>query len=389
MIVNKILTNTIKSVKYKSEINKVMYFLRFLQKLGLFSLMLLLPITVSAQAFWDVPAHHKHHQAVSHLSDIGVISGYQDGSFQPDRTVSRAEAVKLLITSVKSKDLIQKIMDSYLKDGYPSPFFDSPLREWFGPYVAMARQYSIVGGYSDGSFRPHNTINFAEGLKIALETYGINVRSERFIHTPLLYMQGHEWFAPYFSYARNHNIINPDKFYHPAQLMTRGEFAEIIYRLKTIREDGLQKFQTTNRSFSDEYTITIPKLDIINVNVEFANPHDPDGALGVLKGGMGHYLAPPGSGHKMVLFGHSSGYNWDNSSYKHLLRQIDRLEPGDLIQVNYQEKGYVYRISNKDILPADQLNTVMKDYGYEEMALYTCWPPDGISHRYVVYAARI
>lgn len=366
-----------------------MYFLRFLQKLGLFSLMLLLPMTVSAQVFWDVSAHHKHYQAISSLSNLNVISGYQDGSFQPDRTVSRAEAVKLLVTSVKSKDLIRKIMDSYLKDGCSNPFFDSPLNEWFGPYVAMARQYSIVDGYPDGSFKPHNTINFAEGLKISLETYGINAKSERFTATSLLYMQGHEWFAPYFSYARNHNIINPDKFYHPAQLMTRGEFAEILYRIKTIKEDGLQKFQITSQPYSDEYTITIPRLNIVNVNVAFANPHDPDGALGVLEGGMGHYLAPPGSGHKMVLFGHSSGYNWDNSSYKHLLRQIDHLEPGDLVYINYQERGYAYRINKKDILPTSQLNVVMKDYGYEEMALYTCWPPDGISHRYVVYAARI
>ncbi len=366
-----------------------MNLLRFLQKLGLFSLMLLLPITVSAQTFWDVPTHHKHHQAISRLSDVGVISGYQDGSFQPSRTVSRAEAVKLLITSVKSKDLIRKIMDSYSKDGYSSSFSDVPMHEWFGPYVTMARQYSIVGGYSDGSFKPHNTINFAEGLKIALETYGINVHSEHFVRTPLLYMQGHEWFAPYFSYARSRNIINPDKFYHPAQLMTRGEFAEIIYRLKTIREDELQKFKIINRSFSDEYTITIPRLNIVNVDVTFANPHDPDGALGVLKGGMGHYLAPPGSGHKMVLFGHSSGYSWDNSSYKQLLRQIDHLEAGDLIYINYQEKGYAYRINKKDILPTNQLNVIMEDYGYEEVAMYTCWPPDGISHRYVVYAARI
>ena len=91
----------------------------------------------------------------------------------------------------------------------------------------------------------------------------------------------------------------------------------------------------------------------------------------------------------MVLFGHSSGYSWDKSPYKTILTKIDQLQVGDIIYINYQEKGYVYQINQKEIRPASDMASVMEDYGYEEMALYTCWPPNGISKRYVVYASPI
>ncbi len=367
-----------------------MFFPRFLKYLCVLALGILIPLSaVCAKAFSDVPTYYKHFRAIAQLSDLGVVNGYPDGSFRPEQTISRAEAAKLLVSSVKSGEFIQKATDSFIKSGFNSPFYDVSFDEWYGPYVVMAKQYGMVDGYPDGSFKPGQTINFAEGLKMILQTYGTDVRSERFVEQPLLYVRGHEWFAPYFSYAYQHCLINPDKFYHPAQLMTRGEFAEILYRLKTIKEKGISHYPAGHIAFSNEYKVTVPRLGIINVDVTFANPYDADGALGALEGGMGHYLSPPGSGSKIVLFGHSSGYSWDRSSHKHLLRQIDRLKTGDRVYINYQECGYVYEINKKDILPAGELDAIMEDYGYEELVMYTCWPPDRISHRYVVYAARM
>ncbi len=366
-----------------------MRFFQFLKKFGLLCLALSFPLIASARIFADVSAFYKHYQAISHLSDLGVIDGYPDGSFQPERTINRAEAVKLLIASIKPDYFIQEATRDFYENNISSSFYDVYLNEWFGPHVTLAHQYGIVEGYPDGSFRPGNSINFAEGLKVIIEAYGVDVQRVRFNYHPLLYVQNGDWFARYFNYAYNKNLINRDKFYHPAQQMTRGEFAEILYRLRTVKEEGLVKFQSDSQPYSNEYMITIPRLDIVNVNVSFADTYDSENALAVLKNGMGHYLSPPGSGHKMVLFGHSSGYSWDNSSYKHLLRQINRLGLGDLIYINYQEKGYIYQVSNKEILPANKLDVVLKDYNYEEIAMYTCWPPDSISQRYVVYAGRI
>lgn len=345
---------------------------------------------VSARQFYDVANNHKNHDSITHLTNLNIVNGYSDGSFRPYNTISRAEATKLLMASVKTDSLIQSMQSSlYQNIRSVIPFYDVQASDWFAPYVALAYRQGVIKGYPDGSFSPNNTLNFAEGLKIILEAYGVDTRRVRFQAHDLLYVQASDWFARYFGYAYNKNLIDRNKFYHPSQPMTRGDFVEILYRIKSIKESGLESYITNRVVDSNEYTITIPSLNLINVNVSFADPYDAQESLDVLKNGLGHYLSPPGGGKKMVLFGHSSGYSWDHSSFKQVLRQIDRLQDGDLIYVNYREKGYAYRVGSREIVPAPQLTKVMEDYGYEEMALYTCWPPNSTSYRYVIYAAKI
>jgi LPXTG-site transpeptidase (sortase) family protein len=362
---------------------------RFIQTIGLFLSLTLILLQASAQAFTDVSDHFKYGEAINSLSNLGIINGYPDGSFQPEKTISRAEAAKILVGAVKPLSIIEETQNNLYSNNLSTPFPDVGNEEWFAPYVTLSTQNGITQGYSDGFFRPANTINMAEGLKMILETYGMDATRARYVEHPLLLIGPDDWFTPYFEYSYNHNLINREKFYHPAQGMTRGEFAEILYRLKTIRESGKDSYIETDTPYSDEYTLTIPRLNIINVNVSFADPFDSNGSLGVLHAGLGHYLSPPGGGHKMVIFGHSSGYNWDHSPYKYIFTKIDQIQDGDLIYLNYQEKGYIYQVNKKEIRPATDMDPVMKDYGYEEMALYTCWPPNGISKRYVVYATPV
>ena len=367
-----------------------MTFVRSTTIIGLILSLVLAPLQLaSAKSFYDVSDQYKYSEGINALTDLGVISGNPDGSFQPDKAITRAEAAKILMATIKPGTTINDTQYGLLSNSTSSPFPDVGNTEWFAPYVTLAAQNGIVKGYPDGLFRPGNSINMAEGLKMILETYGADATRARFVEHPLLLVSPGDWFARYFQYAYNHNLINRDKFYDPAQGMTRGEFAETLYRLKTIRESGKDSFVENKKPYSEEYTITIPALNIINLSVSFANPFDSKGSLEVLHAGLGHYLSPPGSGHKMVLFGHSSGYNWDKSPYKTILTKIDQLQPGEMIYLNYHEKGYAYQINKKEIRPAEDMSSVMTDYGYEEMALYTCWPPNGIAKRYVVYAALL
>jgi LPXTG-site transpeptidase (sortase) family protein len=366
-----------------------MPFCRLKKLLALTLLLLAFPSQVSAQSFTDVPNNYKHETAIGALTDLGIIGGYDDGSFRPDQPISRAEAAKILIGAIKPSNLIEATQGELYADGSLSIFSDVQSEDWFAPYVTLAYQSGIVQGYPDGSFGPGKAINMAEGLKMILKAYNIDTSRVRLVDNPLILISPEDWFYKYFGYAHNRNLINQKKVYHPAQAMTRGEFVEILYRLKTVREAGEESYSDDNSPYSDEYTITIPRLNIINVNVEFADPFDAQGSLGVLHEGMGHYLSPPGTGRKMVLFGHSSGYSWDKSPYKYILTKIDQIQAGDMIYINYQEKGYIYQVNNKEIRLATDMDSVMRDYGYEEVALYTCWPPNGISKRYVVYATPI
>ena len=341
---------------------------------------------VMAKNYPDVPARHKHFTAISALSEDGVVKGYTNGEFHPEGLINRAEAVKILIeTHFDDNTISQSLNNHKSKNHWYVVFPDVKINEWFGSYVEVAFQNAIVEGYPDGQFKPGNNINFAEALKVILESYDVNLSQSQYKNNKLLFVNRGEWFEPYFTYAYDKNLINQNKFYHPGQLITRGEFVEIMYRLKTVIATGLPEFIASSTPTSSEYTLTIPTLNIINMPVYFADPYNEKAALEVLKNGIGQYLEPPNSGKKTVLFGHSSGYSWDNSPYKTILNQINKLSNGDNIYLNYKEKGYAYEIFKSDIILATDDHKIIENSRSNELALYTCWPPNSISHRYVVY----
>ena len=345
--------------------------------------------SVYAQNFSDVSNLHKHKEAISALSGQGVVSGYSDGTFKPGDSINRAEAIKILIgATVDSKRLGQALLYHQQNQHTYVRFPDVKMADWFSPYVEIGFNKKIIKGHPDGNFHPGDKINFAEALKIILESYEADIQSLPFVKRDLLYTQSSDWFYPYFEYAYQNHLINPEKFYHPAQLITRGEFAEIIYRLQNVSESGTP-FSIVDLQDSDEYTLTIPRLNIVNVNVNFADPYNETQALDVLKGGFGHYLSAPGTGRKSVLFGHSSGYSWDNSSYKELLRSIDQVGKGDDIFINYKENGYHYQVYKTAIITAKEDYKLMENQDQNEIDIYTCWPPDHISHRYVLYTKPV
>lgn len=350
-------------------------------------LLILVPFGTKANGYYDVNAFYKHSEAINQLTDQGVISGYSDGSYRPENQINRAEFLKVVVEAVFSPAEINNCLNQYTQSNWSYTFYpDVPAGVWYAKYICTATVHQIINGYPDGTFKPANPINFAESLKVILNTYRIDTSRVRFVKNPLLLTQSNDWFVGYFSYAFNKELINTKKFYHPAQIMRRGEMAEVIYRLNSLQHTNESRFSPTSTAYSDEYTITIPTLNIIELKVTVADPYNANNALDVLKDGLGHYLFNPGAGHKFVIFGHSSGYSWDTSQYKQVLRQINQLRAGDRIYINYQERGFVYEVRSSDVMPAQALPSIMEDDGYEQLAMYTCWPPNSISKRYVIYA---
>ncbi|MBN2307077.1 sortase [Candidatus Peregrinibacteria bacterium] len=358
--------------------------------IGFLASVLIFCQTAYARSYPDVPENHLHHEAIAALTADNTIQGYPNGEFHPAGLINRAEAVKILTKSNFSDSAIDTCINWHkLKNHSYIIFPDVPIWEWYGKFVEISYQNNIVQGYPDGTFKPANYINFAEALKVILETYKVDFSQNHYQPSKFLYVQRGEWFEKYFTYAYEHNLINQNKFYHPGQLITRGEFVEIIYRLETVLKKDLPEFIAAKKPVSNEYKITIPKLNIINVDVGFANLYNEKEALSTLKNGLGNYLNPPDSRKKTLLFGHSSGYSWDHSNYKTILREINKLQNGDRIYINYKEKGYVYEVFDSKIIPASQDHILVRNDNIHELALYTCWPPNSISQRYVVYGKPV
>jgi hypothetical protein len=104
-------------------------------------------------------------EAVSVLSDMGIISGYQDGTFQPDKTLTRAEFAKLAIYA-EGKD------DQISANAYRSLFNDIATSHWALGCVNLAYSEGLVSGYGNGTFGPDDTVTCGQAATILLHLLG-------------------------------------------------------------------------------------------------------------------------------------------------------------------------------------------------------------------------
>jgi len=179
-----------------------------------------------AQVFKDVDASNKYSDAIENLYRKDVIKGYADGTFRPDGILNRAEAVKIILVG-------NEITISETKT---SKFPDVGKTEWFADFVNTAVSRGIVSGYSDGNFRPSNTISRAEFLKVAVLTAGFNPIAPT--SDPYPDVKKGDWFAPFFDLAKKQNLLSAKKggYMVPSQNITRAEAADIIYKLSNLKK---------------------------------------------------------------------------------------------------------------------------------------------------------
>ena len=118
---------------------------------------MLMCITVNGkeykQRYWDVDKNHWAFGYIADLSERNVINGYEDGSFRPEHTVSRAEWSKIM---TEAAGIVSA--DSQL-------YFADVQGHWALKYINAARGY--VTSYSDGTFRPDQAIT-REDVTVAL-----------------------------------------------------------------------------------------------------------------------------------------------------------------------------------------------------------------------------
>ena len=113
----------------------------------------------SGNGFSDVPAGQWYTVAVSTLANTGAINGYSNGTFQPSKAISRAEFVTILAG----------IYGVNTSKGMP---FSDVGHGWCYDAVATAYANGWVSGYTDGTFRPDQTITRAEAVVILNSVLG-------------------------------------------------------------------------------------------------------------------------------------------------------------------------------------------------------------------------
>ena len=108
----------------------------------------------SENDFTDVASDAWYNNAVSTLSGMGILGGYEDGSFRPNASITRAEFVAIAT----------RFFD--YSACYEGGFTDVSYGDWYADCVQASADMGLVNGYEDGSFRPNASITRAEACAI-------------------------------------------------------------------------------------------------------------------------------------------------------------------------------------------------------------------------------
>ena len=196
-------------------------------------------MTAFAAVFPDVPFGHMYQEPIEQLVTAGVINGNPDGNFYPDRDVNRAEMLKML----------------YLARGkQPDPtsvrcFPDVLPGSWYESFVCDAAAAGDVAGYSDGTFRPSQSVNRVEALKMIQEVLSFPVPEVTELDRAIVKFVDVSTAAWYTKYLFNAYMVGilpiagqDDAHYYPERALTRGEAAAMIYNAQNaeIREERQQ-----------------------------------------------------------------------------------------------------------------------------------------------------
>ena len=161
----------------------------------------------SLAAYPDVPEDTNEERIVDIISDIGIMTGYEDGSFKPSQAVTRAEFVTALHNAVSywsngesgdedgdGFDWMAFFLGTAAKDLeliYPESeeeaaakggrrWTDVDENHWAYDKLVDVANVGVINGYPDGSFRPENPVTYNEAIKIILTFCGYKAVADQF-----------------------------------------------------------------------------------------------------------------------------------------------------------------------------------------------------------------
>ena len=172
----------------------------------------------SRNEFWsqtnnysDVSEDAWYNNAVSTLSNAGIIDGYEDGTFKPDGNITRAEfatiAVRFFEATYDGGDLFSDIAGHWAQD-----------------YINEAANAGIVDGYPDGTFRPQQYITRAEAMTMVNRTIDRHPDADHLLDDMIVWPDNPEtaWYYEQVQEATNSHeyTMNTDDEQNPYEIWT-------------------------------------------------------------------------------------------------------------------------------------------------------------------------
>ena len=131
---------------------------------------LCLAVTMNVSAYFpDVSESNADEKAIFDVYSLGIMQGYEDGTFRADNNVTRAEFAKIAMA-------MQGINDCAAIN---SDFEDIDVNHWASGYIEIAKGQGLINGFEDNTFRPNDNVTLNQAVKIMTVMLGRGYEAER------------------------------------------------------------------------------------------------------------------------------------------------------------------------------------------------------------------
>lgn len=199
-------------------------------------------VTMNGKAYSPVTFVNRKAAELNRTDHFAFLVGYTDGTFGPERDMTRAE-----VTTMFARLLTEQIEAD---KAYSNTFSDVPKGYWAANYIGYMQQFGVITGYSDGSFRPDAPVTRAEFAAIASRFEKLTEGSKSFTDVPDTY-----WAARYINFAATRGWVTgySDGTFKPEDPITRAEVAAVTCRLleRSADQSYIRSHLKELRTFSD------------------------------------------------------------------------------------------------------------------------------------------
>jgi len=139
---------------------------KFISLAVVFTMICSLVLTGFANAASDIEGT-KYEEAIAKLVALDTIEGYEDGTFKPENTITRAELATVITFILGLQDAADLAKDN------PTRFSDVKVNEWYTGYINIAANENVIAGYPDGTFRPNEKVSYSEAVTMLVNSLGL------------------------------------------------------------------------------------------------------------------------------------------------------------------------------------------------------------------------
>jgi len=125
----------------------------------------------TAFAYKDVAEGTKVEEAVGILSNLGIFTGFEDGTFRPNDTVTRAQMAAIICRTLGYEEQAQASAGSTV-------FNDVRANNWASGYINVAQSLQIVNGYGNGKFGPNDPVTYEQAIKMIVVALGYELDAQ-------------------------------------------------------------------------------------------------------------------------------------------------------------------------------------------------------------------